>query len=75
MMILNECMSQQADEIIYRIKTKFHEQCIVAHFPVTLSIGYTMPQTGDSLDIILNRVDHALYDSKHKGGDYITAVS
>lgn len=79
LLLLPECDSETtALRIAERVRSHLTTSPVQNHeavIPVTASLGvrYVPPETADSIEQIMERADHALYDAKHLGRDKIAS--
>lgn len=69
-----KCAHEDANRIIDRIKASESQSELIAKYNISLSIGSTQYQHGDSAQDILKRADQALYMAKSQGKDRIYRI-
>ena len=67
MVLLDGCELSQAFEIAEKIRVSFHKIKFSAAGHQTVSVGVAQVRKGESVDVLYNRVDKALYTAKANG--------
>ena len=73
--LLPDCPAERAVAVAQRLRTAIAGSPLEvsgARLAVTMSIGLTQVEAGDTLETALQRADRALYESKHQGRDRVT---
>lgn len=71
---LPHCAKDDTGRVAEKIRLAIHAAQPDKSEPVTLSLGYTLYQKGESLDEMIARADKALYQAKEKGRDQYSAA-
>ena len=73
-LICHDKDSDQALELAERIRKAVEEHIFPEINHITCSIGVTEIKTGDTFSEVFNRIDKAMYDSKHNGRNMVTLL-
>ena len=57
-----------------KIRANVERETLRGAIPVTVSVGASVSQSGQSIDALLEDADGALYRSKHTGRNRVTCV-
>ena len=77
--VLPECGEREAHSVADRLRSRIGSAPVVVgqslHVGVTCSVGVATAQPGEAPDLLLTRVDVALYDAKRNGRDRVVAAA
>ena len=65
---------EEALSIAERIRDTIEHSDILPNWPITVSIGASLSQAGDTLEATIKRADEALYVSKQNGRNRVTQI-
>lgn len=74
-MILPEIDITEAEAVASRIRERIASEDAVGMDDLTISIGVTSFETGDTHDTLFERVDRALYTAKERGRDRVEVAA